>query len=96
MSDYDDAMNDYDCYRNTGENREYFEDEVPDEYDTPDEYDEPDEYNERDMAIIRIPPPPTTARRTTQPAAASLLPSPWSVSSPSSSTCSGEPQHCLN
>ncbi len=27
MSDYDDAMNDYDWYQNTGENREYFEDD---------------------------------------------------------------------
>ena len=49
MSDYDDAMNDYDCYRNTGENREYFDDEVRDEYAPPDEYDEvPDEYDEPD------------------------------------------------
>ena len=29
MSDYDDAMNDYDWYQNTGENREYFEDNQP-------------------------------------------------------------------
>lgn len=29
MSDYDDAMNDYDWYQNTGENREYFEDDYP-------------------------------------------------------------------
>ena len=29
MSDYDDSMNDYDWYQNTGENREYFEDDTP-------------------------------------------------------------------
>lgn len=29
MTDYDDAMNDYDWYQNTGENREYFEDDYP-------------------------------------------------------------------
>lgn len=34
MSDYDDAMNDYDWYQNTGENREHFEDDYP-EYSRP-------------------------------------------------------------
>lgn len=32
MSDYDDMMNDYDWYQNTGELREYFEDDEPDYY----------------------------------------------------------------
>lgn len=30
MSDYDDMMNDYDWYQNTGELRENFEDDEPD------------------------------------------------------------------
>ncbi len=30
MSDYDDMMNDYDWYQNTGELRENFEDDDPD------------------------------------------------------------------
>lgn len=39
MSDYDDMMADYDWYQNTGENREFFEDDEP-EYDG--DYDEDD------------------------------------------------------
>ena len=39
MTDYDDALNDYDWYQNTGELREYFEDDRDtEEYD--EEYDE--------------------------------------------------------